>query len=67
LPSSEAARFDSTFYPPNHPINQLSEIENSLFGCCVLEKDADAKSKGQKKRRLKNEEMNSYLAEGRLV
>jgi hypothetical protein len=67
LLSAEAARLDSNFYPPAHPINQLREIENSLFGCRVLEKDADTKSTGKKKRRQNNEEINSYLEEGRRI
>jgi hypothetical protein len=66
ISSSEIWRLNSTFYPPNHPINQLNEIENSLFGCHGLEKEVDLKSKGKKKKR-QNEEMDLYIAEGRFV
>lgn len=70
LASSEKKRIegnDSTFYPPNHPINQLAEIENSLFGHHSTEREVDIKSKVEKKKRPHNKEINSYLEEGRLI
>ncbi|CAB3359819.1 Hypothetical predicted protein [Cloeon dipterum] len=54
----------STHYPPNHPMNQLKEIEASLFS--HLKKSPEQINEGFKvhKRKIEENEPVSYLAEG---
>ncbi|XP_065345806.1 RNA-binding protein 41-like isoform X2 [Cloeon dipterum] len=63
--SSSPQESNSThYYPPNHPMNQLKEIEVSLFG--HLRKSPEQMNEGFKvqKRKIEENEPVSYLAEG---